>query len=413
MTILAPSQISNILDNRVIVRSPLQMAGDLDPTKAYIITDNLDWSGSGVSITVPPEGLYMQGDNQSIRSINVSDENFTLFTSPEGGSGNLFIKGITFRVTGANSRVYGLTDSNGTHAIEVEGVNYENCTSLGEITDYRQLLEVNTGRFGKTPELTLSGAMSGFRISTSITLFLDNITSLFKAGTDLVFSGRFLTDMRCDLPAIGAFMDFAPANFSSEELLQLNEVTITRQGVSNPNDTGILPNISNTDVQSLFKDSTGIPNTKKSLRASCTAEIPTVIDIITDPIGTFYPIAGTMLVSRQSHISMPVNGQYEILSGTSLYNLSGEIVISGVASDLIAIRVTKSTDGGITFPTVLSSISRSINNFSGPSDIANIPLNDDFELSKGDRVRLEVANVAGAADVTMEIGSFITIKEDS
>ena len=399
-----------IPSKKVRVTSPYQMQGTLQSDVAYDIQDNLDWSGSGVSIEVPATGLFIVGDNQAIRSINVADNDYTLFTSPIGGSGNLFVRGVTFRISGTNSRVYGLTDATGFNAIEVEGVNYENCTSLGEWIDYRQGLEFNTGRFGGTPELTLSGSMNGFRINTSIVRGMSNFTALFKAGTALTFNGRFITDINCDLPTIGALLDFSPANFTTEELLQLNGCQITRDGAFNPNDTGITPNIANTNIQSLFKDNVGIRNTKKYLRATCTAEVTTPLSGVA--AGTYLPLEGVVTVDKASHISMPSNGEYEVLSGSSTYSISGDLTVRGTANDVIDIRVTKSTDGGATYPFIINHVRRVINNSVGPRDVAFLPISFVEDLDKGDRLRLEGENVFNTNDITMEIDSFISIKED-
>ena len=55
------------------------------------------------------------------------------------------------------------------NAFEFTRVNYINCTSLGDIYDYRQGLESGTGRFGGSPSLTLHGVwVGGYRITTSV-----------------------------------------------------------------------------------------------------------------------------------------------------------------------------------------------------------------------------------------------------
>jgi hypothetical protein len=394
--------------NEIPIRSATQLSGTLRSDVIYRIEGNVDLSGTGVSIEVPLGGLYIMGIHQGICKLTCTDTDYRLFTSPVGGSGDLFVTGVDLRTFGTGSGVYALTDATGNHAVETFDCNYTGCASLGELIGYRQVLQSNTGRFGGTPELTLSGTMNGYRETTSIVRGISDITALFKAGNNLSFSSRFLTDLNCDLPAVGALLDFSPSNFNSEELLQLVGCTITRQGVFEDVGSTITPNIDHTAPEAVFKGNTGITNTKKYLKADCTAEVVTPIALG----GTYYPLLGTMTVYQNSHISMPENGVYEVLSGSSVYDVTGDFSIEGNPSDVIDLRVTRSVDGGATYPTQINHTRRVINNISGPRDVAFIPINFITVLEKGDRLRVEVENLTGPNDVTSEIGSFLNIKEE-
>ena len=115
--------------------------------------------------------------------------NKTLFYS--NSSGNVLFNNIFIEVSGNNSQVYNLTSSTGFEAIECNTVNYNNCSSLGTLTNFRQGLELNTGRFGGSPSLTLEGTwLGGFRISTSIVRALGSgmTEPLFKEGSGLKFN---------------------------------------------------------------------------------------------------------------------------------------------------------------------------------------------------------------------------------
>ena len=139
-------------------------------------------------------------------------------TSPVGGSGNVLIENVGLETSGTSSQLFALTDATGFNAIEMNKVNFNNCTSLGYLDGYRQGLENGTGRFGKTPELEFrSPWVGGYRITTSITRGLSNITSLFKAGAGFTFAGRVAIGMNCDLPATGAFIDFAESNIDNDD----------------------------------------------------------------------------------------------------------------------------------------------------------------------------------------------------
>ena len=391
----------------VLVDSPTKLKPPLSPDKYYVIDGVVDLTGSGVSLEVPEEGLSIAGYNFNASKLICSDNDYSLFTSPVGGSGDLVLKDVTFSTTGANSKVYDITDSDGSHAIEITGVNYIDCTSLGSFTDYRQVLETGTGRLGGTPELTLNGSMNGYRIDTSIAFNMNNFTAMLKSGVGHSFSGRFITDINCSLPALGALADFSESTFVNDETMVVQGALIARQGVINPEDTSIFPNINQTSVKSNWKSNTGVKNTKKYIKATSTTEVETVISAI----DTYYPLQGTVTVDRNTHFQMSANGEFELLTGSSDYFVNGDITISGTANDVIDLRVTKSTDGGITYPIEVNHISRVINNLSGARDVAFFPINFIAELDKGDRLRIEIENKSGTGNITMEVDSFFIISE--
>ncbi len=387
-------EINSIGDIAKITRSDIM----------YVVTGRIDVKDR--SIEIPAGGLTFEGHSYDLSGFYSSEPDFTLFTSPIGGSGGVRFKSMYVSISGSGSQVYDLTGATGFEAIEVNDFNYIDCTSLGEIRGYRQGLEVSTGRIGGTPELTLSGSWAGFRVSTSITLQIDNIASLFKAGPDLEFSGRFITDMNCTLNTNGAFLDFSPTNFQNDETLVIDGATISRNGIYDAGDTTICPNINERSVKTLWSRNTGLPNTRKYIKASITAQSITTILAV----DTYYPIAGTFTVDPEdeSHFQTPVNGQYELLSGQGVFNVIGELVIEGTAGGEIDIRAVRSTDGGVTWSQI-EHIKREINNLSGPTDRAFFPINFLADMSKGDRLRLEVENKTSILNVTAEVDSYLII----
>lgn len=390
---------------RVVVRRPEQLAGSLRSDVDYFIDGIIDMGAQ--SITVPAGGLYFSGHNFDISQLVSSENNYTMFVSPVGGSGNILGRDMAMETSGTGSKVWNIVGATGNEAIEFEKVNFNNCTSLGVIDDYRQYLEVGTGRFGGAPELEFKSSWGGARISTSIVRGLSNLAALFKAGAGLTFSGRFITDINCDLPTVGALTDFAPANFTNDESLVIQGAYITRNLAVDPTDTGLTPNITSESVKSSWQDNTGLANTSKYLKASVTAEALTTVTAA----DTYYPLLGTFTVDKQTHFDMPTNGQFRLLTGQGDYRFSGDLSVAGNANDVIDVRVTKSTDGGATFPTQVSHVRRVINNLAGARDVAFMPINFVANLAKNDRVRLEVENKTAGNDVTMEIDSFFIISQ--
>ena len=389
----------------VYVGKASDLSGPLNSNVVYFIDTQIDMGS--LSIEVPQGGLYLSGHNFDISGLYSSEPNYTMFTSPAGGSGNLLGDNYYISVSGANSQVYDITSDTGNEAFEFERVNYNNCTSLGEITNYRQGLEIGTGRFGGTPELTMSGAWNGYRITTSIVRGISNMTALFKTGTALTIGGRFISDINCDLPATGALFDFSAGNITNDESMILQGCYVTRQGVINPSDSAIFPNLDHTSVKSNWGENTGLPNTAKYIKGVATTEVLTPVAMI----NTYYPLLGTITLEKNVQFDMPANGEYRLLTGNGTYQITGDIAITGTANDEIDLRVMLSSDGGATWPTQINHIRRVINNLAGARNVAFFPISFIQDIKKNERLRIEVENKTAARDVTMELDSYFIVTE--
>ena len=121
------------------------LGGAIDSTKEYFIDGKIDMGT--IQIEVPATGFSYAGYNFDVSGLYSTEDNYTMFVSPVGGSGNVIGRDAEITTSGTNSQVYDLTDHNGFSAFEFSRVNYVDCTSLGEITNYRQGLENGTGRF--------------------------------------------------------------------------------------------------------------------------------------------------------------------------------------------------------------------------------------------------------------------------
>lgn len=400
--------INNLLgkDQEVVVvmKEPEDFNTTLTGDKVYFIDGVIDFTGTGISTNIPPSGINLQGYGSDLCGLRCDDDNYTLLTN-NTNAGNIFGSGFYFEVTGTNSKVHDVKNDTGFAAIEYDRVNFINCSSLGVIDSYRQYLEVNTGRFQGTPELTFEGSWGGARISTSLAIQMDNFTSLFKAGTNLTFDGRFITDINCDLPSVGAFIDFDETNIVNEESLILKGSFIRRNGVIDASDSAIHPNIDNTSVKSLWADNTGVPNTHKYIKVKVDTEQTTPIPAV----DTYYPLNAVWSTVNSSHFSSNVDGEMTLLSGNGTYQISGEIVIAGTANEDIDIRLVKSLDGGTTFTEEINHIKRRINNLSGNRDVAFFPVNFTSIINKDEVIRVEVENKSSTNNVTAELDSDISI----
>lgn len=396
------------LNGRIVVNQDnvsTTLGGTIDSTKEYFIDGVINCTG--VSIEVPPTGLYLKGYNFDTSKLFCSDDSYVMFTSPPGGSGNFLGTDYAIEVTGVGSKAYELVAQTGFEAFEFDFINYNNCTSLGSIEGYRQGLESGTGRFGGTPSLELIGTwLGGYRITTSIVRSLaDGSYSLFKAGLGFVMNSRFKTDINCDLPASASFLDFSPSNFNGSSLLQVNGAIFTRNGVTDAMDANIFPNITNANLESLFRNSVGVKNTYAGGRIECTAETVTTITTA----GVFETVLGTFAASDLQHFDNPSGSQLRNLGNNPVeYKAQGEFVVKGNSNNVLELRLTKFN--GSTNETV-GSIVRSVNSLQGGRDVAFFNFLFNFELTENQYVFWEIANNSNTANVTLETGSIYQISE--
>lgn len=162
------------LQKRVVVTQAnfnTTLGGNIDSTVEYFLDGIIDTGDT--EIVVPANGINIKGYDFNISGLISSEPNYTMFVSPVGGSGDILWGFLKIEATGSGSKVLDVVSKDGLTAFEIDTVNFNNCSSLGEINGYRQGLETGTGRFGGTPELTLSGTwIGGYFIDTSIVRFL-------------------------------------------------------------------------------------------------------------------------------------------------------------------------------------------------------------------------------------------------
>lgn len=386
------------------------LGGTIDSTKVYVIDGVLDFTGTGLNISVPSGGINIIGSTFDVSKLICSDINYTMFDSITGGSGNILGLSYAVEVTGAGSQVYDIVDATGFNAFEFTRVNYNGCTSLGTIDSYRQGLEEGTGRFGGSPSLTLKGTwVGGYRITTSITRnMLDTTTEpMFKAGAGFTMGSRFLTDMNVDLGTLQPFMDFAPANFAKPSSLQIIGAIITRDFNSDSLDANILPNISAADVASKFKGNSGLANTFVGGIMGVTSETTTTIS----STGTFFDVAGTFTASDLVHFESSTNAQLKHIGDDPIeFRTMASVTIDGPPNDSVSMRVKRYNSKTLAFE-FLPAQTRQINSLIGGADVGFFALLNNVQMCNGDYIQLQVANNSSTGNLTALIGSFINVDE--
>jgi hypothetical protein len=397
-------------DAVVVVKQPSDLAGVLDSSKVYFIDGIIDFTGTGISIEIPAGGLAFRGHNFDISKLICSDNSYTLFTSPVGGSGNLIGTDYALEVTGTSSQVYNIVSATGFEAFEFSRINYNNCTSLGTIDNYRQGFETGSGRFGGTPNLTLSGVwLGGFFIDACIVRSLDAgmAGALFQAGTGFQMNSRFRSNMNTDLPALAAYADFTPAQFPNPSTVQMTGAIITRDGVQDASDSNIFPNMTQADLSSAWSGNVGIPNTHVGGKIVNTLESATTIVTQSVPVD----IAGASLPSQLEHFDSPSAFQLRHLGNNPLdYTLFFDAVIDGPSNAEVELYFQKWDDSASAFVEV-GSQRRQVNAFVGSRDVAFFNGQFTLELAKNDYVKWQVANNTNTSALTVELDSFFVVTE--
>lgn len=396
------------LDNIVVVKQASDLAGTLDSTKEYFIDGVIDMGSQ--SIEIPAGGLTFAGYNFDLSKLISSAPNYVMFTSPAGGSGNVLGKDYAIEVTGIGSVVYDLTSATGFDAFEFARINYNNCTSLGEISGYRQGLEVGTGRFGGQPELTLSGTwLGGYFVDTSIVRnMVDGAYSLFKAGAGFVMNSRFRSNMNLDLPASASFFDFTPSQFTNPSTVQIEGAIVTRNGVFDATDTNITPNMTQGDLSSSWSNNNGMQNTFEGGSLGISSEAITVVSAI----GTFYAVNAASWSSLDlQHFDSPAAGQLRHLGNTPReYKIIATFALDSTANNNLTLRVKKWDNSASSFVTILDQ-TREVNNFVGGRDVAFFNININTTLDQNDYIFMEAANQTSTADITAELDSYFIVEQ--
>ena len=403
------AELQVILDNdpnTVITVKQASDFGTIDSTKIYVIDGIIDMGAT--SIEVPSGGISIQGFTFDVSQLVSSSSSYTMFTSPVGGSGNVLLSNVALETSGTSSEVFDLVSDTGFNAIEMNIVNFNDCTSLGTIDNYRQGLESGTGRFGGTPELTLKGDWAGgWFIDTSIVRSLDDWSgNLYTAGAGFAMSSRFRSNQNIDLPSSASFFDFSSSNFANPSTLQIQGCLMTRDGVFDAADTNLTPNIEAGNLSCDWSGNNGIGNTFVGGATHVTSEVATAVSVQS----TFYDLAGGFGTTGLQHFDSPSAGQLRHLGETPIeYRIMGQLVIECVQSSEVDVKVVVWRDATSSFVDGKTT-RRVIDRQSGGRDIAYFTVIDNILLNQNDYVKLQVANATGTGNITAELDSFYTVE---
>lgn len=251
--------------NEIVVRSKVDIVNKvLDSNMTYIIDGSLVLL-TGEYIDIPATGLTIAGYGFNPSSISKNISGQSIFRSPAGNSGDFVTRDITYN-PGLGS-VFNLTDATGTHAIELNDVNFQGVTgsSLGTLNGYRQFTGTTCGFYNLSDGLTLEGNWSGFKLTNSNIIGFGASGTLFKKGSATLFSNRFYIDLNLQVATGSKICDFDPANFTNNKSFQVVNCYAKVNGVVDASTTSsTFPNITETSVKAYFVNNIGIKNSNIS-----------------------------------------------------------------------------------------------------------------------------------------------------
>tara|TARA_R110001599_G_scaffold92583_1_gene242237 strand:+ start:154 stop:1629 length:1476 start_codon:yes stop_codon:yes gene_type:complete len=392
------------LQSRIVVTQEdvsTTLGGIIDSTKEYFLDGVIDMGST--QITVPSGGVNIKGFDFNVSGLTSSENTYTMFTGATAGDVLLF--DFKIEVTGTGSKVFDLTNSSGLNAFEISRINFNGCTSLGELDGYRQGLETGTGRFGGTPNLIFSGTwLGGYFIDTSIVRSLTaGAYSIYEVGTSFLMNSRFRSNQNIELPTTASFIDFARTNFANPNTLQLDNCIVSRNGIFDATDTSIIPNIDRGDVECYFKGNTGLFNTYVGGKVFVNSTVTTVVSATS----TFYTLNGTWSYENLQHFDNPASGELRHLGVNPIeFNLVADLTLDSNSNDVLEVRLRKWNNSTSSFENFGNQV-RQVNNLVGGRDVAFFTILESITLNQNDYVFLQVANNSDNTDITAEIGSFI------
>lgn len=398
-----------ILETDIIVKSASDLAGSLSSASRYVIQGNVDMGLQ--SIEVPVGGLTLVGSSYITSSLFSSADNYSMFThDPLEGSGEVIFNNVTISVTGVNSEVWDIHSLDGSARLLINNIMFLNCTSLGTINSYLQGVETLTARLGGTPTLTLSGTWaSGYTLNQSSVADLEPTmnTPLFAAGAAFQMLGRFRSNQIVELGSTTPLLDFSPINFPNPSSLQLQDMVVTRNGVADPEDLTITPNIDRSNLECRWSNNVGLRTTFEGGRVIMDIEAPTTfIDTV-----TYVDIAGTWIESDFQHFDSPANGEIRHIGATPIeYLASGRFTFTGTKSDEISIRLLKWDDSEGVFEQV-DEVSAAIQGSQGGLDVISFAPSAPILLSLGDYAKVQVVNLTNNSNpVTLLAPSYFDVR---
>lgn len=386
----------------VLVQQANDLAGTIDSSKLYLVDGVVDMGDT--QILVPEGGIVIHGLDFNISLLTTSEPNHKLFIADPAGSyaGDVILRDMAIEVSGAGSQVYDLDNDGNFGAVECTDFNFVNCTSLGELSNYRQGLWSDFGLIGCTDGLTMSGTWAGgFAILTAILVSAGNAFTgtVLAAGTGLSVNGS----IRCDMNALqlddaGTFSDFAPSNI-------VNDAEFRMIGLRVNENANAFPNMPASNVKARYANCVGTPNTYVGGKWSFTAGATTNILAVNTP----EKMAGTTTYDDMQWFSNTTDNAF-VYDGAGEIDVLFEVIVpaSGGTGDEINVILRKWDDSASSYVDLADSGPITTSLFGGQ---ASISAKDTTMLSKNDRLEVWIENQSDASDIDTAVGGIAIVSE--
>lgn len=381
----------------ILVEEPSDLSGDLRSDAVYRVSGTIDMGSQ--QIVVPEGGLSISGPNggRDVAVLLSSEENYTMFVSPDGGySGNVVMDNMSVQVDGSGSQVFDLDNQGNSGAFECTVVNFNFCTSLGSLSEYRQMLMSNVGFIFIQDGFTFNEAWTGIAVTTTILLASSPFT-LFSAGSNFTV-GNVRSDINANLiSSSGVIFDFSESNVLTDGGFSLTNVRTT---ADNP-----IPNISGSSVRSRFKDCLGFRNTYVGGQWMITAESVTSIPAA----NTLVQIAGTTSYSDLQWFSGDNSNEFVYESEQMIEcEVKCVLSLSGGSNDQMNVVIRQYDDSSSTYIDLSSSGPVTLNSGGRAEGVATFAY---ASLNEGDRIEVWIENLTDDSDVTALNGGLVAITE--
>jgi hypothetical protein len=395
------------LAHRIVVTTPLDLVSPLRSDVEYFLDGVIDMLGQ--TIEVPSGGLTIKGYSTTQSKLMSSTANYTMFTSPVGNSGGVTFSDFTIESSGSNSFIFDLTGVLGTEHIFWRNIHFKDCFHLGTITNYDGAQEIDNLRTGLFPKLRLDGTWNeDYVISNCEVRDVDATLTgaIYEEIGTFIMQGNFIAQMNVDLNALGNLFNFVAANFPNPSSLQLSHCNIYRNGVADPSDTTMIPNITAPALSCSWTANQGIANTLEGGVATMSTVVTNVI-----PSAAFWQsAAGIWAGTDLEHFSLDTRrGRLQHLGESPVeYTLYGELVVSGPINDEVEVRI-QYFDNSASTTTVIFNVDRQLNNVVGGKNVAYFNFMFNVTLDIGDFVYPQITDNTAAGNLIVELGSFFKL----
>lgn len=389
----------------IIIRSvsdfptPVSNVITLDSTVVYHLDGMVDLGIN--SLEIPTTGAFISALNgaRDISGLTTSENNHTMFVSPSGSfSGNLLIPGITITTTGTSSKVFDLDNDQNGNAIDIMGTNFVSCTSLGELTAYRQLFLDDIGFISISDGLTFNGTWSGgIACLTSIAVLFPAAT-LFKEGAALVIGGSVRTDINfLSVNTASVLFDFQPGNITNDAEMSLSNVrTIAADA---------MPNFPGSSVKARFRNCVGIINTHVGGEWTISSSAVTTISTS----DTLVKMAGITTYNDLQWLSNTTDNAFVSDSNQSIaINIDASLAFTNTNNKVLGVQVRHWDNSASAYVNVGP---RFTSTFNANNSIESLTILASATLDENDRIEIWIENQTDTSNITGEPGGLVRISE--